>query len=347
MIDPVAIQLLLAGKSKGLHESYSFQGRSADGVTAFWLRHELLRRRGSRDIQVDNVLVTFDRKTGATQCIHDQETVSLAAFRQAARTGQWTRFSFNFASGSFFEITPQGLRGRMHTRRGSAVWELALGAGSGLYRPFASERVYRLPWLPRILLPAGSLELQGRVSCAGMVLSGAFAGNSQHSWAGSRAEEFAWAFCNRFAKDETAFFSGLSLRYCVAGDWLKTPYLSLASLRAGGQWYHFNRLLAAPSQVVNALDNYRWLAGFESRSHRLEVTIDGANPRIEPWVALHEQAADGGQMLVKNTKFAAGKIRLYERHDQAPLHELGSELFELETRWPEARQEQVGKVGVP
>ena len=344
MIDPVAIQLLLAGKSAGLHESYNFQGRTADGSTAFWLRHELLRRQGSRSVQVDSVLVTFDRKTGLTQCIHEQETVAPPAFRQSARAGLWTRFSFNFASGSFFEITPEGLRGRMHTRRGSAAWELSLTPGaSGLYRPFASDRIYRLP---RLLLPASTLELHGRVSCAGMVLSGPFAGNSQHQWSGGRADEYAWALCNRFARDDSAFFSGLSLRYKLAGGLLKTPYLSLASLRVAGQWYHFNTLLGASRHVVTALDNYRWLASFESRSHRLDVSIDGANPRIEPWVALHEQAPDESHVLVKNTKFAAGKIRLYEKHDQTPLHELGSELFELETRWPEKIPEGEVKVGV-
>jgi hypothetical protein len=347
MIDPVAIQLLQAGKSKGLHEAFSFQGRSADGVHAFWLRHELLRRRGSRDIQVDNVLVTFDRRTGVTQCIHEQETITPAAFKQAARSGQWSTFSFNFASGSFFEISPEGLRGRMHTRKGSAAWELALTPGAGLYRPFASERLYRLHRLPCILLPASALELQGRVSCAGMVLNGPFRGNSQHQWSGGRPEEFAWSLCNRFHHDEEAFFSGLSLRYTLAAGLLKTPYMSLASLQVGGKWHHFNSLLGSTGQVVTALDNYRWLASFENRSHRLEVTIDGANPRIEPWVALHEQAADGTHVLVKNTKFAAGKLRLYEKHDQEPVHELGSEFFELETRWGEGVQESGVRVGVP
>lgn len=347
MIDPAAIQLLQLGKSKGLHESRNFQGRSPDGGTAFWLRHELLRREGSREVRVDCVLLTCDRKTGLSQCIHEQETVNAAAFRQSARSGRWDQFSFNFASGSFFEISPEGLRGRMHTARGSAAWELGLSGAGPVFQPYPGERSYRLPWLPRLLLPAATLEFQGRVSCAGAVLNGSFSGNSQQLWWSRRAEEQAWAYCNRFYQDDEAIFGGLSLRYALAGDWLKLPYLSLASLRVGGRWHHFNRLLSASSPVVSALDNYRWLVSFANRTHRLEVTIDGANPRIEPWLALHEQAPDDSQVLVKNTKFAAGKLRLYEHHDQQPMKELSSEFFELETRWPESLGDPLARIAVP
>lgn len=328
------MQVVQAGKRRGLREQLAFVGCSGDGQTGFRVVLELRRPKGSRDIDLDVVIAAFDRRTGEVQCMHDQETVSWKALRQTSKAGDWRHFSANFASGSFLVLQGGVLRGRLHTRRGSAAFELTLTGDGASFQPYASERMQQLPVLPGLDLPSQRMTLAGQVACAGMVLKGEFQGACWHEWSSRHAEEQASAFCNRFARDESAFFSGISLRYNVVGEWLQVPYLSMASLFAGGEWYHFNSALRAASHAVTALDNYRWLATFENRWHRLEVTIDGANPRVEPWLGIYE-ASPGGQFVVaKNTLFAAGKLRLYERANDRQLLELGSEHFCLETRWP-------------
>lgn len=335
MFDPAAIQLAQARRGSGLYESYYFRGTSVDGRTALWLKHNLLRRSGSKQVTVMATVVAFDRKTGEAKCTYDMDEISLLSFQQFAKNGSWEDAAFNFASGSFFEIADDHLRGKLHTPRGSASWELNLAPSGETFFHFPNERLYRLP-LPRhkLLTRDCRVRISGRLSCAGMVLSGEFVGICGHNWGSSHASEYAYAECNAFREDEEAFFDGFSARMSVAAGLLHTPYLSMAALKADGQWHYFNRVLAAPRQAVDAIDNYRWLATLHNETHRLEIAIDGANPRVEPWIALNYEHPNGQRSVVKNTKFAAGKLRLYEKHAQLPQCELSSEFFELETLLP-------------
>jgi hypothetical protein len=335
MVDPVAIRFAQAGKG-GLREVFAFSGHSVDGSVAFSLRHVLLRRAGQQNITVCNILVVHDRRTGASLCTHEQEDISANALRHMIKSGRWDQISCNFSSGSFFEISAGQLRGKMHTRHGSASWDMALVPGGQVFSHFASERLYTLGWPPvKLLAPDIGLGFSGRISCAGTVLSGDFSGASRHAWGAGRAQEYACASCMHFPAASDAFFTGMSARLPVLGEWITTPYFSLAALCVEGRWHAFNTLVTAPRHTVHALDNYRWLASFGNATHRLEVTVDGANPRVEPWVALQEVFPDGHVAVTKSTPFAAGRLRLYEKGGDTPLLELASDGFELETLLPD------------
>jgi hypothetical protein len=213
---------------------------------------------------------------------------------------------------------------------------MALTPGGEAFSHYGSERLYTLAWPPlKVQAPDIRLGFSGRITCAGTVLAGELGGGSRHLWGRGRVREYARSSCARFPSDRSAFFAGMSARLPLLGDWVASPFFSLAALRAGDRWYLFNTLASAPRHSVHALDNYRWLASFANATHRLEVTVDGANPRVEPWIALQEVFPDGHRAVTKSTPFAAGRLRLYEKKAEAPLLELAADNFALETLRPE------------
>ncbi len=344
-MDLLALQLTPHGRA--LTESFYFRGLSPDGSLAFVLQHNLLRLRAGR-VRVESALMAFDRKSGEAQCIYDREEVSPQAFRQFSKTGSWGGTTFNFNSGSFFDIGTGRLRGKLHTPRGSAAWDFQLHTGDTGFLHLPSEASYRLPLPSHKRLSCDTrLLFRGRLSCAGMVLQGEFSGVSTHGWSRGLAAEFAQASCHRFKERPDAYFEGCSARMQLAGGWLQSPYFSMASLRLGEQWHHFNQLLQALRHPVDALDNYRWLLTLSNDSHRLEVAVDGANPRVEPWLALHYDQPGGQRRVVKNTAFAAGKLRLYAHGSSKPLQVLSSEGFSLETCLPGNLPSSRSFVGLP
>lgn len=333
MIDPVAFALPAA--RNGLYESFYFRGTSQDGRHAFWLKHNLLRRHGQSTVILENAFIIFDRVTGEAEVVYDKEELSQAAFAVFVRSGNWEQSSANFATGSFFSISRDALRGKLHTPRGSAQWELALNRSDEVLYHFASDRLYHLPWPKKKILTRDCfLRFRGRVSCAGITVEGEFLGMNGHNWGTEHAHEYAYADCNRFAEEEGACFDGFSVKIALARGLVTSPYLSMCSLKTGGRWHHFNALAASWKHRVESLDDYRWIATFANGTHRLELSIDGQNPRIEPWVALHYDHPGGARSVVKNTKFARGTLRLFGSGDGRLVSELNSEFFELETLLP-------------
>lgn len=337
MIDPVAFALPDYRKKQGLYESFYFRGTHRDGTTAFWLKHNLLRYSGEKDVWVENALVLFDRAAASSQVLYQKERVSPDVFQQLMRqAGNWEGFSFNFSSGSFFEISRNRLRGRMHTEEGDAAWDLQLQRSDEVLYHLPSERLYHLPWpKKKVLTRDCRLGYEGALSLGSVKLDGAFLGMNGHNWGTEHAHEYAYANCMDFREGEDAFFDAFSVKLALAGGLIHSPFLSLASLRVGKDWYHFNSMLRAPRQQVGGLSNYHWQVTLSNETHRLEVDIDGANPRTEPWVALHYHHPDKRVSVVKNTKFAALRLKLTELASGRQVVELVSDRCELETLLPE------------
>lgn len=344
-MDPAA--LVLGRARGGLYESFCFRGNSRDGRHAFWLKHNLLRRRGEHGVLLETALILFERKTGRVVTAHDREDLGPAAFAALARAHSWEALSASLASGSFFEIGRARLRGKLHTPRGRAAWDLALLRSDEVLWHFPSPRMYTLPLPARKLLTRDCfLQFSGRLSAGDMVMEGEFVGINGHHWGSEHAHEYAYGGCNLFREDAGACFDGFSARLALPGR-LRTPHLSMAMLRANGEWHCFNAAGRAYRHRVDALDDYRWKVQMKNETHRLDISIDGANPRIEPWVALHYEHPDGRRSVVKNSKFATGRLRLFERGHQVPVAELSSECFELETLLPGNVPGDRGYVGVP
>lgn len=346
MIDPVAFALPAA--RDGLYESFYFRGTSSDGRHAFWLKHNLLRRHGERGVTLENALILFDRQNGRVEALYDKEDMSPQAVAGFLRSGHWEQAAANFASGSFFEISCEGLRGRLHTAQGQASWTLALTRSDEVLYHFPHDRLYHLPWPKKKVITRDCfLRFRGRLSCAGLDIEGEFLGMNGHNWGTEHAYEYAYADCNLFREEPGAYFDGFSVKLALARGLVKTPFLSMASLKLDGRWHHFNALSQIWKQRVTALDDYRWRFALHNDTHRLEVSIDGRNPRIEPWVALHYDHPAGARSVVKNTKFASGRLRLFVHDSTEPVRELTSEHFELETLLPGNIPGGKGYVGIP
>lgn len=333
MIDPVSFALPAA--RDGLYESFYFRGTSSDGRHAFWLKHNLLRRHGQSTVTLENAFVIFDQVTGEAEVVYDKEDLSIAAFAAFIRAGHWEQASANFATGSFFSISRESLRGKLHTPRGSAQWELALNRSDEVLYHFASDRLYHLPWPKKKIITRDCfLRFSGRISCAGITVEGDFIGMNGHNWGTEHAHEYAYADCNMFAEEEGAYFDGFSVKLALARGLIKSPYLSMCSLKTGERWHYFNALTTSWKQRVESVDDYRWIATFVNDTHRLELHVDGQNPRLKPWVALHYDHPGGARSVVKNTKFARGDLRLFSKADGRLVKELTSDFFELETLLP-------------
>lgn len=346
MLDPVA--LMLPKARDGLYESFYFRGNSLDGRRAFWLKHNFLRRHGERGVSLDVALVLFDRDAGTVHVAQDREDLSPQSFHALCRGKHWDAISANIASGSFFEITRERLRGKLHTVEGVAAWDLALQRSDDVLYHFPHSRLYQLP-LPKkkVLTRDSRLHFSGSLSVGEVTMSGEFRGVGGHNWGSEHAHEYAYAACNMFREDDSACFDGFTARLALVAGLLRTPRLSMAALRHDGKWHHFNALSRTYQQEVEALSDYQWAVVLKNDTHRLELQVDGANPRIEPWVALHYEHPGGARSVVKNTKFASGRLRLFEGGGEVPVVELSSDCFELETLLPGNVPGSRGFVGVP
>lgn len=346
MIDPVA--LIMARARDGLYESFYFRGNSLDGQQAFWLKHNLLRRHGERGVALEVTLVLFDRKSGEVVTAHDREDLSPQEFSALVRSRHWDALSANMASGSFFEINREKIRGKLHASRGAAAWDAVLTRSDEVLYHFPHSRLYQLPFpKKKILTRDSNMRFKGSFSIDDTVVEGEFVGVNGHNWGTEHAHEYAYAGCNLFREDANACFDGFTAKLALAAGLLRTPHLSLAALKVNGDWHYFNALSRAYQQHVEALHDYQWSMTLKNSTHRLELSVDGANPRVQPWVALHYEHPGGARSVVKNTKFASGRLRLFESGASTPQADLSSDCFELETLLPGNTPADRGYVGVP
>ncbi|MGH8493827.1 MAG: hypothetical protein ACRERR_12110 [Moraxellaceae bacterium] len=332
MIDPVS--LLMSRARDGLYESFYFRGNSLDGRQAFWLKHNLLRRHGERGVALELGLILYDRESGEVRVAHDREELSPQAFNAFARSRNWEVLSGNMASGSFFGISRERLNGRLHTAQAHAAWDLALQRSDEVLYHFPHSRLYQLP-LPKkkVLTRDSFMRFSGSLRIGDMAVSGEFVGVNGHNWGTEHAHEYAYAGCNMFREDAEACFDGFSARLALAAGLVRTPHLSLAALRLDGQWHSFNALSRCYQQDVRVLSDFNWSIVMKNDTHTLELSVDGGNPRLLPWVALNYEHPSGARSVVKNTKFARGRLRLSESGGEL-LRELTSDCFELETLLP-------------
>lgn len=332
MIDPAA--LVMSRARDGLYESFYFRGNSRDGQYAFWLKHNLLRRHGERGVALELSLILFDRRSGAVHVAYDREDMSPQAFNAFARSRNWEALSGNMASGSFFGISRERLNGRLHASGRHAAWDMTLQRSDEVLYHFPHSRLYQLP-LPKkkVLTRDSFLIFTGSLRIGDHTVSGEFVGVNGHNWGTEHAHEYAYAGCNLFHEDAEACFDGFTARLALAAGLVRTPHLSLAAVRHQGQWYHFNALSRCYQQEVRVLSDFHWSVVMKNDTHTLEISVDGGNPRLLPWVALNYEHPGGARSVVKNTKFARGRLRLSENGGQL-LTELNSDCFELETLLP-------------
>lgn len=107
-------------------------------------------------------------------------------------------------------------------------------------------------------------------------MEGDFIGMNGHNWGIEHAYRYAYADCNQFDEDPTAYFDGFSARILLLG-FLKSPYLAGCSLKTNGKWYHFNDVLTSFRHKTLQVLEKTWRVTYVNNTHRLDVIIDGEN----------------------------------------------------------------------
>lgn len=346
MLDSTAVRML-AAPGQGMYESFYFRGTSADCQQAFWLKHNMLRMRGSAEVRLEAALILFDRVSHRTRAVYTSETMDKDRFARLSKIARnWDHVAMEVQNGSV-EISRSHVAGRIAGEGGHAKWRLQLRPSGVKLRQFPAEALYRMRWPKhKVLTRDCHLGFHGSVAAGDMAFSGDFHGMNGHNWGSAHSHTYAYANCTQFQGQPHAYFDGFSARVALAGDRLVTPCLSMASLLLHGQWHHFNSLLRAPRQKVDRLDDYGWQATLRNGTHSLEVEIDGGSPQAVPWAALHYDNPDGHRSVIKNTKFGSIQLRLRARTGEIE-DELLSEACELETLLPGRQPTGPGYVGVP
>jgi hypothetical protein len=339
MVSPVRMHL--QNTKRGLYETFDFRGVSADGRYAFTLKHSVCKPWLAQGL-VEVAMICYDRKTAKTYCIAEQEELSVSHQKQLKNAEHWENCTFSFASGSFFEISRNTIRGKLHTAQGSVSWSLSLQRRDEVLHQFPQELCYQLPW-PRYKVQMRDcfLKFEGKIQFADFALAGELFGTNHHYWGDGYPYEYAAAQCNRFIEDPGAFFYGFSTRLNV-GKFFKTPYLSMASLKLRGRWYNFNEVKYSFRHSLEALDNYRWRISYMNGDYGLDVEVNGSNPRMAPWAGWHVEQPLGERAVVKSTAFAKAVMTLYKRGSMEVIAELSSDAVELKTLLPENLAEGQG-----
>jgi hypothetical protein len=347
MPDATAIRMQ-AQPAGGLYESFYFRGTSPDGNHAFWLKHNMLRHRGSRSVRMEGALILFDRAANRTAAVYSQQTLDGERFDRVTQIARdWEHVALELRDQSAVQIGRNYLGGHMAGEGGQARWDLQVQRSGLVLEPFAHKAMYRLPWPSNKLVTRDChVDFHGSVWAGGLAFSGQFHGMNGHNWGTGHAHTYAYANCAQFRGREDAYFDGFTARVPLAGGLLLTPRLSIASLYTSRRWHRFNSLRRAARHPVGRLEDYAWQAEFTNDTHVLQVDIDGASPGTLPWAALHYEHPDRRRSVVKNTKFAWAKLRLLRRGG-AVEDELFSDACELETLLPGNRPAGEGYVGTP
>lgn len=341
-----AVQIQAQTTKRGIYETCDFRGLSADGRYAFILKHTIFKPWLGKGI-ITVAVMCFDRQTRKTHSFAEQEELSLHLEQQLKQAISWDDCTFSFATGSFFVINRELMRGKIHTNQGAISWHWQLQRQDEVLQQLPPALCYELPW-PRHKVQVRDcfLRYHGKMQCVGLSLSGTFSGSSHHYWGDGYPVEYAAAQANHFLEDKDAFFYGFSSRLSVA-KLFTSPYLSMASLKVRGRWYNFNSVLQSARHQVEALDNYRWRMTFLSADYGLELDVDGSNPRLKAWAAWHAEQPFGERAVVKVSPFASATLSLYQRRTMALLAELSTEDMELKTLLPENVAENSGFLAVP
>lgn len=317
-------------------ERFNFSGSSTDGRYAFLLEHSL-QKTEQQTVCLTVFMVCFDKKLLKTHKLYEQEQLSSTQLQAFLAQKTWQHCVFSFASGAFFEMSTDNLRGKLHSHLGSISWHFRLHRQHQAWQLNNPVWYWLKKWPPYKLQVADSkIKYLGKIHAPDLDLATDFAGNSNHYWGEGCPAEYALVQTQQFNSTREGFFCGFSSK-AILSPRFSLPYCSMATLKIGQKTYHFQTLRHCLCHKVNALDDYRWHISYQNAHYILEVEIEGINPRLVPWVSWQMQ-----QAVIKSTEFAQGKFTLY-RKDTLEVEEcLLSERVSLQTHLPENKSQEVG-----
>lgn len=331
MMDAVAHPVRLPALTAGFDQLHQFGWHDAS-QQAFWLRQQL--RKPPLSVPVNEVVaVVFQHKPVETSLVLDQDVLTA---RQ--RPGDWLVQQQNLSSGSYWRDEQGQLSAQLFTPQGSARWHW-------------QRRVQRQPVLavnsPLDLLQVRMASFEGECVVAGQAVSGLFQGFLAQYGGRVQTPGFVQVFARHFEAHDDVRFAACG--HALASQWQVREPLSLsqACLQIGAVTHVFDRWLPGLTVDAPRLDNYRWQAVLVNSTHRLQIVVDGGNPRLVPWAALNETLPAGGRRVLKMTPYATLELNLYRRGQQQPEVSLRSRQAWLTTALPGTRIASRSPVGLP
>ncbi len=299
---------------------------------AFWLRQQVLARPLSSPMR-EASLIIFRRKPIETALV--QELRPDVPGKPALG---WLQQQQNLDSGSFWIEQEQQAQGRLFTHQGSAQWQL-------------QRRLSRQPELAVNGLfdavVSRSCCYDGNLTAAGLDVSGVFSGAVVQRWGRATAPGFVQVHAQHFQPQDDVQF--LAYGHTLASQWqAREPLaLSFAHLQIGKERHVFDRWLPALTVDAPRLDNFRWQASLVNKTHRLDIMVDGGNPRLVPWAAMNEQLPFGARRVLKMTPFATLTLSLFKRGESKALKTFKSSQAWLTTSIPGNEVRSRGPVAKP
>lgn len=286
---------------------------------AFWLRQQVLARPLSSPLR-EASLIVFTRKPIETALVQE-----LGPEVPGKLSVDWLQQQQNVESGSFWTEQNHQSQGRLFTSHGSAQWQLSRrvndASGTTLSGLFDAASVQ-------------ASHFDGQLTAAGLTVDGAFSGAMAQRWGKAVAPGFVQVHAQRFQQNEAV--SLFAYGHALASQWQSREPLALSFARAqiGQEQLVFDRWLPALTVDAPRLDNFRWQANLVNKSYRLELMVDGGNPRLVPWAAMNERLPLGGRRVIKMTPFASLTMTLYRRGKTQPLKTFKSNQAWLTTAIP-------------
>jgi len=304
-------------------ESYFLKANSPGGHRALWIKHTVLVPAGRPQDAVAEVWALAFHRGDRRFPIGLKATVPFGEAR--------FRASPFLAEHPNAVLEPGRSRGEILTDAHHLRWSLDFTCSGDPYRPFPFERMYE-GGFPRskTLTPCPDAWFRGAFEVDGerWVLSG-WPGMQGHNWGKGHAHAYAWAHCNAWEGEESAWFEGLSGKVLVGGR--LTPWITVGALHLDGETYRFDGPRAMLSREVSVSnDRYR----FRVVSLGAELTgVIAARP--EEMAGLYYENPDQAMTYCLNSKIASGRLLLRRRG--RPDVDLRSEQFALEigTRDPD------------
>lgn len=326
MISPYSI--ILNGKKKGIYESFYWRGLSPDGSKSFWLKHNLLCLSSEDEILTRNGLVIFDKEKRNSSFLFQEKKTRLSELLIEKKTGwlDWGRENFDKG---FFDIHANKICGQIEDKPESIEWDLSFLLSRKPYYHYPKNIWYFLPFPKTKLVTSDRfVTFDGTIKNGDSVFPvNGWTGICGHNWGTSHALAYVFSTCNRFLKNEKAFFAGLSAKIPIGSR--SSPLLSLCFLEWNGSGYHFDSVLSSMHHEVGCFEKNRWEVVFKNSSHRLKVEVFSSTEASV--FLLYEKPSGKGCVEIYNTPFAKGKISLFDLKKNAPLVELESDCFEFET----------------
>ncbi|MDZ4298227.1 MAG: hypothetical protein U0998_06510 [Moraxellaceae bacterium] len=296
---------------------------------AFWLRQQVLARPISSPLR-EASLIVFTRKPIETALVQE-----LRPDVPGKSSADWLQQQQNVESGSFWTERNDQSQGRLFTSHGSAQWQLerrvddsSASLLSGLFDAASAQSCY----------------FDGQLTAAGLTVSGVFTGAMAQRWGKAVAPGFVQVQAQNFQQNEDVKL--FAYGHTLASQWQSREPLALsfAHLKIGQEQHVFDRWLPALTVDAPRLDSFRWQASFVNKTYRLELIVDGGNPRLVPWAAMNERLPLGGRRVIKMTPFANLTLTLFKRGETQALKTFKSNQAWLTTAMPGSEVRSRGPV---